>query len=59
MDHMLNQGRVSLELETEWKRTKSLEAHHADFRAKTTAVLERYKQKREALERQVRDLGRI
>jgi hypothetical protein len=56
MDHMLNQWRVSLEQETERKPTESLEAHHADFRAKTDAALERYKKKREALERQVCDL---
>jgi cell division protein FtsB len=30
--------------------------HRADFCAKTNATLEQYKQKREALERQVRDL---
>jgi hypothetical protein len=43
MDHMLNQRRVSLEQETEQKRAKSLEAHRADFHAKTDAALERYK----------------
>jgi hypothetical protein len=53
---MLNQWWVSLEQETERKCANSLEAHRADFRAKTDAALERYKQGREALERQVRDL---
>jgi multidrug resistance efflux pump len=56
MDHMLNQWRVSLEQEFERRHTESLEACHMDFRAKTDATLERYKQGREALERQVRDL---
>jgi multidrug resistance efflux pump len=47
---------VNLEQEFERRHTKSLEACCADFRAKTDAALERYKQGREALERQVRDL---
>jgi hypothetical protein len=51
MDHMLNQRRVILEQETEQKCAESLKAHHADFRAKTDAALERYKQGQEALER--------
>jgi hypothetical protein len=37
---------VSLEQETEQKRAESLKADRADFRAKTGAALERYKQKR-------------
>jgi hypothetical protein len=44
MDHMLNQRRVSLEQETEWKHAEILEVTHADFHAKTDAALERYKQ---------------
>jgi hypothetical protein len=55
MDCMLNQRRVSLEQETEQKRAESLEAHRVDFRTKTAAALERYKQGWEALERQVRN----
>jgi hypothetical protein len=51
MHHIVNQWRVSLEQETKRKHAESLEAHHTDFRAKTDAALERYKQKREALER--------
>jgi hypothetical protein len=53
---MLNQRRISLEQEFEWKRAENLEACHADFHAKTDAALVRYKQGREALECQVRDL---
>jgi hypothetical protein len=53
---MLNQRWVSLEQETEQNRAESLEAHRADFRAKTAAALERYKKKWKALKRQVRDL---
>jgi hypothetical protein len=56
MDHMLNQRRVSLEQEFERKHTMHLEACRADFRSKTDTALERYKQGREALENQVRDL---
>jgi hypothetical protein len=56
MDRMLNQRQVSLEQETERKHAQSLEAHRADFRTNTDATLERYKQGREALEHQVRDL---
>jgi hypothetical protein len=56
MDRMLNQRRVSLEQEFEQKCTENLEACRADFRAKTDTALARYKQGREALERQVRDL---
>jgi hypothetical protein len=48
---MLNQQWVSMEQETERKRAESLELHRVDFHAKTDAALERYKQKREALER--------
>jgi hypothetical protein len=44
---------VSLEQETERKRAEILETHHADFHAKTDAALKRFKQKRDALERQV------
>jgi hypothetical protein len=43
MDRILNQLWVSLEQETERKHTQSLEAHRADFCAKTDATLERYK----------------
>jgi DNA repair exonuclease SbcCD ATPase subunit len=56
MDRMLNQRWVSLEQEFERRRAENLEACHADFRTKTDATLEPYKQGREALERQVRDL---
>jgi hypothetical protein len=51
MDRMLNQRRVSLEQEFEWRRTEYLEACHADFRSKPDTALERYKQGHEALER--------
>jgi hypothetical protein len=56
MDHMLNQRRVSMEQEFERRRTENIEACRADFRSKTDAALVRYKQGREALECQVRDL---
>jgi chromosome segregation ATPase len=56
MDRMLNQRWISLEQEFERRRTKNIEACHADFRSKTDAALVRYKQGRETLERQVRDL---
>jgi chromosome segregation ATPase len=56
MDRMLNQRRVSMEQEFERRRTENLEVCRADFRSKTDATLVRYKQGREALERQVRDL---
>jgi predicted nucleic acid-binding Zn-ribbon protein len=56
MHRMLNQRWVSMEQEFEWRRTENLEACRADFRSKTDAALVRYKQGREALERQVRDL---
>jgi prefoldin subunit 5 len=56
MDRMLNQRRVSLEQEFEWRRAESLGKNHVDFEAKTNAALERYKKGLEALERQVRDL---
>jgi predicted nucleic acid-binding Zn-ribbon protein len=56
MDRMLNQRRITLEQEFERRRAKNLEACHADFCAKTDAALVRYKQGRETLERQVRDL---
>jgi multidrug resistance efflux pump len=56
MDRMLNQRRVSLQQEFERKRAENLEACHADFRSKTDTTSERYKQGREALERQVQDL---
>jgi hypothetical protein len=56
MDHMLNQRRVSMEQEFERRRTETIEACRADFRSKTDAALVRYKQGREALERQVRDV---
>jgi hypothetical protein len=53
---MLNQRRISLEQEFERKHTENLEACRVDFCAKTDAALVRYKQGREALECQVRDL---
>jgi polyhydroxyalkanoate synthesis regulator phasin len=56
MDRMLNQRWVSLEQEFEQKHAENLEACRADFRSKTDAALVRYKQGRETLERQVRDL---
>jgi hypothetical protein len=56
MDRMLNQRRISLEQEFERRCAENLEACRADFRSKTDAALVRYKQGREALERQVRDL---
>jgi hypothetical protein len=45
-----------MEQEFERRRVENLEACRADFRSKTDAALVRYKQGREALERQVRDL---
>jgi hypothetical protein len=56
MDRMLNQRWVSMEQEFERRHTENLEACRADFCSKTDAALVRYKQGREALERQVRDL---
>jgi chromosome segregation ATPase len=56
MDRMLNQRRVSLEQEFERKHVENLEACRVDFHSKTDTALERYKQGREALEWQVRDL---
>jgi hypothetical protein len=56
MDHMLNQRRVSMEQEFERRRKETTEACRVDFRANTDAALLMYKQKREALERQVRDM---
>jgi hypothetical protein len=56
MDHMLNQRRVSMEQEFERRRDEFTEACRADFRSKTDTALARYKQGRETLERQVRDL---
>jgi hypothetical protein len=56
MDRMLNQRWISLEQEFEWKCAENLKACRADFHAKIDAALARYKQGREALERQVRDL---
>jgi hypothetical protein len=56
MDRMLNQRWVSMEQELKWRRTKNLEACRVDFHSKIDAALVRYKQGREALERQVRDL---
>jgi hypothetical protein len=56
MDHMLNQRRVSMEQEFERRRKETTEACRADFRSKTDAALLMYKQKREALERQVHDM---
>jgi septal ring factor EnvC (AmiA/AmiB activator) len=45
-----------MEQEFERRRTKNIEVCRADFHSKTDAALVRYKQGREALERQVRDL---
>jgi hypothetical protein len=56
MDRMLNQRRISLETEFERKCAENLEACRVDFHAKTYTTLVRYKQGRETLERQVRDL---
>jgi hypothetical protein len=56
MDHMLNQRRVRMEQEFKRSCTETIEACHADFCSKTDAALVRYKQGREALERQVWDL---
>jgi hypothetical protein len=56
MDHTLNQRRVSMEQEYERRRNETTEACRADFRSKTAVALLMYKQKHEALERQVRDL---
>jgi multidrug resistance efflux pump len=42
--------------EFEQRRAENLEACHTDFRAKTDAALERYKQGHETLERQDQDL---
>jgi hypothetical protein len=56
MDRMLNKRRITLEQEFERRRAEYLEVCRADFRAKTDAALVRYKQGRETLERQVRDL---
>jgi hypothetical protein len=53
MDRMLNQRRISLEQEFERRRAENLRVCRADFRSKTDAALVRYKQGREALERQV------
>jgi hypothetical protein len=56
MDHMLNQRRVSMEQEFERRRSEFTEACRADFRSKTDAARDRFKQGRETLDRQVRDL---
>jgi acetolactate synthase regulatory subunit len=56
MDHMLNQRWVSMEQEFERRRAEVTEVCRADFRSKTDAALVRYKQGRETLEHQVRDL---
>jgi hypothetical protein len=56
MDHMLNQRRISMEQEFERRRKEAIEACRTDFRSKTDAALLMYKQKREALERRVRDV---
>jgi hypothetical protein len=53
MDRMLNQRRVSLELEFERRCAENLKACRADFHAKTDTALARYKQGRETLECQV------
>jgi hypothetical protein len=56
MDHMLNQRRVSMEQEFERRRVEITEACRVDFRSKTDAARERFKQGRETLEHQVHDL---
>jgi acetolactate synthase regulatory subunit len=56
MDHMLNQRRISMEQELERRRVEITEACRTDFRCKTDAARDRFKQGRETLERQVRDL---
>jgi hypothetical protein len=56
MDHMLNQRRVSMEQEFERRHIEVPEACHVDFRSKTDAARDRFKQGRETLEHQVRDL---
>jgi hypothetical protein len=56
MDHMLNQWRVSMEQEFERRRNETTEACRVDFRSKADATLLMYKQKRETLECQVRNL---
>jgi hypothetical protein len=56
MDHMLNQRWVSMEQEFERRRDEFAEACRADFHSKTDTALVRYKQGRETLKRQVRDL---
>jgi hypothetical protein len=53
---MLNQRRVTMEQEFERRRTEYIESCRADFCSKTDTALARYKQGRETLERQVRDL---
>jgi hypothetical protein len=56
MDRMLNQRRISLEQEFERKCAENLEVCRMDIGAKTDAALVRYKQGRETLEHQARDL---
>jgi hypothetical protein len=56
MDHMLNQRWISMEQDFERRRTEFTEACRTEFRSKTDAARERFKQGREALECQVRDL---
>jgi hypothetical protein len=56
MDHMLNQRRISMEQKLERRRVEITEACRADFRSKTDTARDRFKQGRETLERQVRDL---
>jgi hypothetical protein len=56
MDRMLNQRRVTMEQEFERRCTEYIESCRADFRSETDTALARYKQGRETLERQVRDL---
>jgi acetolactate synthase regulatory subunit len=56
MDHMLNQRRVSMEQEFERRHVEIIEACRANFRPKTDAARERFKQGRETLECQVHDL---
>jgi hypothetical protein len=56
MDHMLNQRRISMEQEFERRCVEITEACRADFRSKTDAARDRFKQGCETLECPVRDL---
>jgi hypothetical protein len=56
MDRMLNQWRVTMEQEFERRHTEYIESCRADFCSKTDTALARYKQGRETLERQARNV---